>query len=69
MKRFTAILFYVLLSLDVTSYGQNIDLHQYFDDLENLEVSLITAAPSDLVYGTWGPVSYTHLTLPTMLPV
>lgn len=54
MKRFTAILFFVLLSLDVTSYGRNIDLHQYFDDLENLEVSLITAAPSDLVYGTWG---------------
>ena len=54
MKRFTAIIFYIILSLDITSYGQNIDLHQYFDDLENLEVSLITAAPSDLVYGTWG---------------
>ena len=54
MKRFTAILFYVLLSFDVTSYAQNIDLHQYFDNLEDLEVSLITAAPSDLVYGTWG---------------
>ncbi|HCE84734.1 MAG TPA: hypothetical protein DEO99_01175, partial [Bacteroidetes bacterium] len=54
MKRFTAILFYVLLSLDLASYGQNIDLHQYFDNLDDLEVSLITAAPSDLVYGTWG---------------
>ena len=26
----------------------------YFNDVEYLEVSLITAAPSDLVYGTWG---------------
>lgn len=54
MKRFSSIVFYVLISLVITSYGQNINLHQYFDDLENLEVSLITAAPSDLVYGTWG---------------
>lgn len=54
MKRFTAILLYILVSLYTASYGQNIDLHQYFNDVEYLEVSLITAAPSDLVYGTWG---------------
>ena len=54
MKRFTAIILYFLISLNTESHGQNFDLHQYFNDLEYLEVSLITAAPSDLVYGTWG---------------
>lgn len=54
MKKFIAILSCIILSLGSSSYGQAIDLRNYFNNLEELEVSLITAAPSDLVYGTWG---------------
>ena len=54
MRNSIIVLLHILMGFSFPSFGEKIDLHQYFDDLENLEVSLITAAPSDLVYGTWG---------------
>ena len=54
MKKLSGILLHILIGLSTPSFGQSIDIHQYFDEVENLEVSLITAAPSELVYGTWG---------------
>ena len=54
MRKSIVVLLHILMGFSFPSFGEKVDLHRYFNNLENLEVSLITAAPSDLVYGTWG---------------